>query len=31
MNNEEEKKYTIIYQNDEIIVAVRDRTEGEEE
>lgn len=30
MTDEEQKKYTIIYQNDEIIVAVRDKSEEEE-
>ena len=30
MSDEEQKKYTIIYQNDEIIVAVRDKSEEEE-
>ena len=30
MTDEEQKKYKIIYQNDEIIVAVRDKSEEEE-
>ena len=30
MSDEEQKKYNIIYQNDEILIAVRDKSEEEE-
>ena len=30
MSDEEQKKYTIIYQNEEILIAVRDKSEEEE-
>ena len=30
MSDEEQKRFTIIYQNEEILVAVRDKSEEEE-
>lgn len=30
MSDEEQKKYTIIYQNEEILIAVRNESEEEE-